>query len=132
MAPDEISYTSDTAWKSIYGQRVVEMAKDPVFSLSKPSGAQGNYVPELSFSQVFVSLLVRILTHENPILDLLTADRETHARQRRLLAHAFSEKALREQESILNLYASRLCEELQCKSRLGPVDMKDWYTFASR
>lgn len=132
VAPDEISYTSDTAWKSIYGQRGVEMAKDPVFSLSKPSGAQGNYDPGLPLSRVLVALLVRLLTHENPILDLLTADRETHARQRRLMAHAFSEKALREQESILNLYASRLCEELQCNSRLGPVDMKDWYTFASR
>lgn len=67
-----------------------------------------------------------------PITDLLTADRETHMRQRRLMSHAFSEKALREQESILNLYASRLCEELQSHSRLGPVDLKDWYTFASR
>ncbi|KAH8765545.1 putative benzoate 4-monooxygenase cytochrome P450, partial [Diaporthe sp. PMI_573] len=103
VAPDEVSYTSDTAWKTIYGQRSAEMAKDPVFSLSKPSGAQ----------------------------DLLTADRETHARQRRLLAHAFSEKALREQESILTMYASRLCEELHSHSRFGPVDMKDWYTFAS-
>lgn len=64
------------------------------------------------------------------ITDLLTADRETHARQRRLMSHAFSEKALREQEPILQLYASRLCEELQKYSRFGPVDMKDWFTFA--
>lgn len=41
VAPDEVSYTSETAWKSIYGQRSTEMSKDPVFSLSKPSGAQG-------------------------------------------------------------------------------------------
>lgn len=73
-----------------------------------------------------------MLTHKTPVLDLLTADRETHARQRRLISHAFSEKALREQESILNLYASKLCEQLEGYSRHGPVDMKDWYTFSSR
>lgn len=40
IAPDEISYISADAWKTIYGQRSVEMAKDPNFSLLTPSGAQ--------------------------------------------------------------------------------------------
>lgn len=39
-APDEISYVTETAWKKIYGQRTVEMPKDPNFSLLTPSGVQ--------------------------------------------------------------------------------------------
>lgn len=38
VAPDELSYTTETAWKSIYGQRNIEMRKDPIFSVSNPSG----------------------------------------------------------------------------------------------
>lgn len=131
VAPDEVSYTSETAWRTIYGQRSVEMAKDPVFSLSKPSGAQGKCILKPSNRLSCFPRYSSLAYSWGPITDLLTADRETHTRQRRLMSHAFSEKALREQESILNLYASRLCEELQSRSRLGPVDLKDWYTFAS-
>lgn len=36
VAPNELSYASDTAWKTIYGQRSAEMSKDPVFSLHTP------------------------------------------------------------------------------------------------
>lgn len=64
-------------------------------------------------------------------VDILTADRETHARQRRLLSHAFSEKALREQEQILQTYCTKLCAQLEDRCRSGPVDLFDWYTFAS-
>jgi hypothetical protein len=40
IAPSELSFTTETAWKTIYGQRSVEMGKDPVFSLHTPTGAQ--------------------------------------------------------------------------------------------
>ncbi|KAI7789082.1 benzoate 4-monooxygenase cytochrome P450 [Diaporthe eres] len=54
VAPDEVSYTSETAWRTIYGQRSVEMTKDPVFSLSKPSGAQAfDLIGDLAFGQDF-------------------------------------------------------------------------------
>ncbi|KHN94880.1 Cytochrome P450 [Metarhizium album ARSEF 1941] len=103
VAPDEISYISATAWKTIYGQRSVEMSKDANFSLLTPSGVQ----------------------------NILTADRKTHTRQRRLLSHAFSDKALREQEPILQTYCTKLCAELEERCRSGPVDLLDWYTFAT-
>ncbi|KAK0718474.1 putative benzoate 4-monooxygenase cytochrome P450 [Lasiosphaeria miniovina] len=103
VAPDEISYISASAWKTIYGQRPVEMPKDPNFSLLTPSGVQ----------------------------NILTADRETHTRQRRLLSHAFSEKALREQESILQTYCTKLCSQLEDRCRSGPVDLFDWFTFST-
>ena len=95
VAPGELSYTSETAWTGIYGHRVsggvekgskgVEMPKDPIFRLHTPTGAQ----------------------------NILVADRDTHGRQRRLLSHAFSEAALREQEPILQMYAGKMLEALE-------------------
>ncbi|RMJ14371.1 hypothetical protein CDV36_005981 [Fusarium kuroshium] len=99
VAPDEISYTSDTAWKTIYGHRTVEMTKDPIFSLITPTG-----VP-----------------------NIITADRVTHSRHRRLLSHAFSEKALREQEDILVQYCTKLLDQLQARCSDGPLDLAKWF-----
>ncbi|CAM1511667.1 Fc.00g091800.m01.CDS01 [Cosmosporella sp. VM-42] len=99
VAPNEISYNSETAWKTIYGQRSVEMSKDPIFSLVTPTG-----VP-----------------------NIMTADRRTHSRHRRLLAHAFSEKALREQEGVLVKYCTKLLTQLEARCGGGPVDLTEWY-----
>lgn len=44
VAPDELSYVTEGAWKTIYGQRSVEMAKDPNFSLLTPSGVQSQAI----------------------------------------------------------------------------------------
>lgn len=60
----------------------------------------------------------------------MVADRETHSRQRRVLSHAFSEKALREQEPVLQMYCDVLCERLQENCETGAVDMSEWFTFA--
>ncbi|ERF77220.1 hypothetical protein EPUS_05789 [Endocarpon pusillum Z07020] len=103
IAPYELSFTSDTAWKTIYGHRSVEMDKDPVFRLHTPTGAQ----------------------------NILVADRQTHIRQRRLLSHAFSEKALREQEGILQTYVSKLLEQLSLRYTAGPLNMVAWYNFTT-
>lgn len=103
VAPTELSYTDPSAWKDIYSHRKDEMAKDPIFRLHTPTGAQ----------------------------NILVADRETHTRQRRLLSHAFSESALREQEPILQLYATKLLDQLSTHCQRGPVDMVAWLTFAS-
>ena len=74
----------------------------------------------------------RAFRAESEVLDILVADRETHIRQRRLLSHAFSEKALREQESILQLYVSKLMEQLSTRWSSGPLNMVAWYNFTSK
>lgn len=79
------------------------MGKDPIFRLHTPTGAQ----------------------------NVLVADRKTHTRQRRLLAHAFSESALREQEPILQLYACKLLDQLSRQCSIGALDIVAWLTFAS-
>lgn len=43
IAPNELSFTSDTAWKTVYGHRSLEMGKDPVYSLDTPTDAQGEW-----------------------------------------------------------------------------------------
>ncbi|KAH7150522.1 cytochrome P450 [Dactylonectria estremocensis] len=99
VAPGEISYTSETAWRTIYGHRAIEMKKDPIFSLVTPTG-----VP-----------------------NIMTADRMTHSRHRRLLSHAFSEKALREQEGELAKYCTKLLAQLEAECAGGAVDLAEWY-----
>lgn len=64
--------------------------------------------------------------------DILVADRETHVRQRRLMSHAFSENALREQESILTMYVNKLRDQLSARCKSGPLNMVAWYTFTSK
>ncbi|KIW01749.1 uncharacterized protein PV09_06925 [Verruconis gallopava] len=102
IGPNELSYTSSEAWRIIYGHRVIEMGKDPVFSLHTPTGVQ----------------------------NILVADRPTHTRQRRLLAHAFSEKALREQEEILQSYTDQLIRGLEAR-RQDAVDIGAWFMFTT-
>lgn len=52
-------------------------------------------------------------------------------RQRRLLSHAFSEKALREQEGIIQSYVKVLADQLSSKSTSGPLNLVDWFNFTS-
>jgi cytochrome P450 len=74
-APKSLVYRNSQAWKDIHGHRKVgarSFLKDPKFYLQGPRGP-----------------------------NLLNASDKNHSRERRLLSHAFSEKALREQESLV-------------------------------
>ncbi|OAG38725.1 hypothetical protein AYO21_07078 [Fonsecaea monophora] len=104
LAPDELSYVSPIAWKQIYGHKTAgqpECPKDP-----------GHHA-------------------DLKIQTILNADQEYHGVLRRLLAHSFSDKALREQESVLLEYADimvrRIGEEGQSGARA--VDIVEWYNF---
>lgn len=74
IGPNELSYNNSQAWKDIYGFKTSQapLPKCPDFYTSPPGGFHS----------------------------IITADTATHARIRRLVAHAFSEKALREQEPL--------------------------------
>jgi len=57
-----------------------------------------------------------------------------HARIRKLLSHAFSESALRDQEPILTKYIDLLVSRLKDQidgSAAGKVDIMSWYNFTS-
>ncbi|KAJ6008198.1 Cytochrome monooxygenase lcsI, partial [Penicillium herquei] len=105
--PSALSYRSPQAWKDIYGHRKAgagSFIKDPTFY---PVGPYGR--------------------------NLLNSNDEDHARERRLLSHAFSEKSLREQEQLIQSYAdllvSRLNEKVSALNNV--VDLSRWYNYTT-
>lgn len=64
--------------------------------------------------------------------NIISGNNEEHKRMRRLLSHAFSEKALRNQEHVMNRYINLFIDRLTIKAREGSiVDMVQWYNFAT-
>jgi len=78
IAPNELAYTTAQAWKDIFAYHPgkEEFPKDPRKVQRPPNG----------------------------IRNILGAERENHARYRRLLSHSFSEKGMREQEGLIKQY----------------------------
>lgn len=103
IAPGELSYVSPIAWKQIYGHRSSGQAE-----LSKDKKYHAGYGREQS---------------------LLNADREYHSELRKLLAHGFSDKALRDQETIIQQYVNLLMTKLHEHGQNGAValDLVKWY-----
>ncbi|KAL3420963.1 Isotrichodermin C-15 hydroxylase 11 [Phlyctema vagabunda] len=67
---------------------------------------------------------------------LLTAFEEDHARCRRLMSHAFSDRALRDQQGLLKSYVDSLVKNLEDRAKGGPkeattVDISQWYNFTT-
>ncbi|PLB55889.1 benzoate 4-monooxygenase cytochrome P450 [Aspergillus steynii IBT 23096] len=61
---------------------------------------------------------------------LLEADDANHSRQRRLLAHAFSDRALREQEPTLRYYVDLLMRQLNDSAASNEaVDVTKWFNY---
>lgn len=107
FTPGDVSYITPTAWQTIYGH--------------KKTG-------QLSF-QKDKRLYRSALTSAD---NILLANDANHSRHRRLLAHAFSEKALRGQESILNGYLELLIRRLSAEADAGRVvNMVQWYNFTT-
>ncbi|KAL2756079.1 hypothetical protein ACRALDRAFT_1063952 [Sodiomyces alcalophilus JCM 7366] len=106
--PNELAFTDPQAWKDIYGHRQghPQFHKDPIHvgSVQDLEGAT----------------------------TLTMSDDANHARQRRVLSHAFSQKALLEQESIIRGYVDLLIKQLTPFAETGaPVDMCDWFNFTT-
>ena len=108
LAPDELSFISAEAWQDIYGhhQGRPNFPKNPLWM------APG----------------------ENGIHSILSANDADHSRYRRLLAHAFSEKALHQQEYLLISYVELLMQRLSEKcasSGKARVDLAQWFNYTS-
>lgn len=105
-APDELAFSSAQAFQDIYSkhQGRASFPKDPIHYVTPASG------------------VASILSVQSD------AD---HSRYRRLLSHAFSEKALREQEPILKKYVDLLIARLRQNAAKRPLDMVSWYNFTT-
>ena len=65
--------------------------------------------------------------------DIITANREEHARLRRLLSHGFSDRSMREQEPMIMQYIDLLVRRLYENSESGtkPLDIVKWYNWTT-
>lgn len=100
-APNTLTFVSAQAWQDIYGfpKGRPQIPKDLTWYLP-----EGSNVPRA----------------------LINADDADHARMRRLVAHAFSNTALHEQEQILTKYFDLLVQRLREK---GKVDLAQHFHF---
>jgi cytochrome P450 len=113
VAPNELSYIDPNAWKDIYGHRTA----------SKPSFPKD---PRFLGPDLYC---------ENGETGMVRADDEAaHSRQRRLVSYAFSDKALKEQEPLLQSYAELLVTKLKdavSKDKDVTFNMIEWYNFTT-
>lgn len=118
VSPTEISYidaapasdkgfSGTNAWKEIYGHRL--------------SGKR-------SFAKDRRLYAIPV----NGTTSILSSNDANHARQRRVLSHAFSDKALKEEEPLFKRWASLLVEKLEVLSRIdAPVDLVAYFNYTT-
>lgn len=108
IAPNELSFIDGVAWHDIYGHH------------------QGR--PNLPKNPLWMG------PADNGVHSILSANDADHARYRRLLAHAFSEKALRQQEHLLQSHITLLIRKLASFAE-GPdtqaIDLVRWLNFTT-
>ena len=111
LSPNEVSFISgETAWQDIYGFRTgnmkghENMRKDPAWYAPPP-----------------------VSSH------IISSNDADHTRYRRTLSHAFSEKALAQQEVLLQGYVDLLINRLKdvISKKNGPQDMTEWYNWTT-
>lgn len=104
IAPNELSYDSAQGYKDIYGHRVgrPQLEKERHFYDGMPGGAA----------------------------NILSANNSDHPRFRRVLSHGFSEKAMREQETLMNVYIDLLVQRLK-ETSAQPTNMTKWYNWVT-
>uniref|UniRef100_A0A8H7N2U8 Uncharacterized protein n=1 Tax=Bionectria ochroleuca TaxID=29856 RepID=A0A8H7N2U8_BIOOC len=108
LTPTELSFNSERSWKDIYGSRPghANFHKDPIHvgSVQAVPGA----------------------------VTITMANDADHARQRRALSHAFSTKALLEQESLITSYIDALRDVANQHAREGRVcNLADWLSYTT-
>ncbi|KAF7889627.1 uncharacterized protein EAF02_002042 [Botrytis sinoallii] len=107
ITPEALSFDTAQSWRDIYGLREVrrEVRRDEKWHLDHVGKS-----------------------------NIIVANATDHSRMRRTLAHAFSDVALREQESLMTTYFEQLIEKLQEKidgSAASHIDLRDWYNFVT-
>ncbi len=102
--PDEVSFIGSSAWKDIYNSH-------PAF-------------PKPEFGTA---------PSPNGVRPMMTTNTEDHDRQRRIISHAFSTTALKEQEVVVSHYADLMIERLKEHVANGEdtVDIGRWYQYAT-
>ncbi|EOD46325.1 putative cytochrome p450 protein [Neofusicoccum parvum] len=107
LGPNELSFIDVQAWKDIYGHRKAgkaEFTKDPNFFDASVNGEQ----------------------------DIVRGDNPTHSRFRKVFSNSFSDRALKQQESLLKEHVNKLVRNLTAQAKTGAaVDMAKQYNFTT-
>ncbi|KAL8826308.1 MAG: hypothetical protein Q9191_003879 [Dirinaria sp. TL-2023a] len=113
VGPDELSFNTAGSFQDIYGIDSTrgQLAKDPKLYAVNKNGIRDSVIGHV--------------------------DNQNHGRQRRLISHAFSERALLDQESIIvghiDYFIQRLQEERQLDIGTSPtsgtVDIRTWFNY---
>lgn len=108
ISPRELSFINASAWQDIHGNHPGHRSfeKDPAVYGKPP----------------------------NNIASLLTANRDDHIRMRRVLGHAFSDRASRDQEPVVESYVNTLIKRLHEQvdgTEGGKVDVSKWFRWMS-
>ena len=108
LAPNEVSFIDGQGWHDIYNyhQSSPNFPKNPIW----------------------------MAPAQNGIHSILSANDADHSRYRRLLAHAFSERALIQQEDLLLSYVELLINQLRAKAaspETAVVDLVKWFNFTT-
>ncbi|KAF2846747.1 benzoate 4-monooxygenase cytochrome P450 [Plenodomus tracheiphilus IPT5] len=105
FAPNELSFIDPGVWKDVYGHGAASFTKE-----------KASYGPD---------------AYGNPP-GLIRSDNINHARQRKLVSHAFSDKALKAQEQLLKGHVEILVQKLkEAALRDGQANLVDWYNFTT-
>jgi cytochrome P450 len=100
IAPNELSFTTPSSWKDIYGFRK----------------GHGIFVKSYSYDAAAFTHQTRSIVNER--------DPAEHARMRKMLSPGFSDRSLREQWPIINELVDSFLDELRKRAARGlPVDM---------
>lgn len=106
VGPGDVSFITAGAFKTIYGH--------------KSSGGK-DFPKDL-----------RNYRQGRPVTNLVTANQPDHKRMRRLLSHAFSQKALHSQEDIMRHYVDLFITQLTERAHQGTdVNLVAWYNFST-
>lgn len=97
LAADELSFNDAQAWKDIYNRR--DMLRPPQWG-SRPPGVEAH--------------------------SLISAPTVDHARFRKALNLAFSEKSTREYGPVVRSFVLKLIAKLGMRAMKGPVDLVEW------
>lgn len=108
LLPNELSFSGADAYKDIYGFK---------------TNGQRTLEKDLKF----------YLTNHDETRSVVNADAENHSRMRRIFSHAFSDRALKMQESMFLTYIDKLVEKLRegCMQKSGAQDMVQLLNFTT-
>ena len=107
IAPNEVSFTSPSAWDDIYGYR----RNKGQYPLNKVWHSAPRGKPD----------------------SIMTAGRNDHSRIRRVISSAFTTSALRSQQPIIHRYVDKMMDKMHERafSGVATINMVDWLNFVA-